>query len=245
MKNERIINEFNRIRALGFIKSHRKHNTGIGKTFEDNLGIIENNQKDPDFEGFEVKTQRFLANSKITLFTKSPTSPEYANQLIREKYGELDKIDSVKIIHTSFLGDRYNTYLNKLAFKLKVDKRKKKVFLIIKDLSTDNIIERNIYYTFNDIIDSVQKLNQLIVVTAETEIRRKIEYFHYTKAVVFIGFNFQKFLNMIEKGRIQYDIRIGAYKSGKYKGRPHDHGSGFRIDRNYLAEVFEEVFEID
>lgn len=31
------------IKALGFVKTHRKGDTGIGKTLEDLLGIKENN----------------------------------------------------------------------------------------------------------------------------------------------------------------------------------------------------------
>ena len=52
MDKELIINEFNRIKALGYLKSRRTHNTGIGKTFEDYLGVDENNNKAPDFAGF-------------------------------------------------------------------------------------------------------------------------------------------------------------------------------------------------
>lgn len=91
MNIQKIISEFNRIKNLGFIKSTRSHNTGIGKTFEDNLGITENNLKDSDFEGFEVKSQRFIANSKITLFTKSPSFPDHANNYLRLNYGKPDK----------------------------------------------------------------------------------------------------------------------------------------------------------
>ena len=38
---EKIESEFNRIKSLGFAKSHRTNNTGIGKTFEDLLGVGE------------------------------------------------------------------------------------------------------------------------------------------------------------------------------------------------------------
>lgn len=66
---------FLRSKKLGFIKSHRSNNTGIGKTFEDICGIIENNFDAADFEGIEIKSHRAMSNSYITLFTKSPTYP--------------------------------------------------------------------------------------------------------------------------------------------------------------------------
>jgi hypothetical protein len=50
-------NEFERISKLGFVKCTRPKNSdgGIGNTFEDYLGVKENNLKEPDFKGFEIK----------------------------------------------------------------------------------------------------------------------------------------------------------------------------------------------
>ena len=237
--------EFQRIKNLNFIKSNRSHNTGIGKTFEDHLGIIENNLKNPDFEEIEIKSQRFLSESKITLFTKSPTFPPKANQLIKDKFGELDENLNVKIIHTSFYGDRFNSYRNKFGFKIKVNKRSKKIHLIVKDLNSNKIVEQNVYYTFEDIIASTTKLKNLCVVTANTDIIDSIEHFHFTKATLFLNFNINKFIELIKRGKIQYDIRIGAYRSGKNIGKPHDHGSGFRIHRDNIKDLYDEVIEID
>lgn len=246
MKISNIEKEFRRIKSLGFIKSKRSHNTGIGKTFEDYLGVNENNIKDPDFEGFEVKSQRYLTSSKITLFTKSPTYPQNANYYIKDKYGVFDTTcNKIKKIHTSFFGDRENTYLRKYSFKLNIDRKKKKIFFIIKDLLNKKILNSNIHYTFNDIIDSTKKLDKLFVVTADTKVKRGKEYFHFKNATLFIGFNFDKFLNLIEQGKIQYDIRIGAYRSGQNKCKPHDHGSGFRIDRDSIKALYKTVIELD
>ena len=83
--------EFERIKDLGFVKSNRINNRdgGIGNTFEDYLGVSENNLRDPDFEGFEVKTQRQITSSYITLFSKSPSFPKGANAILKEKFGEV------------------------------------------------------------------------------------------------------------------------------------------------------------
>lgn len=45
MKNDKefIIDKFKEVKKLGFVPSHRKNNTGIGKTFEDYVGVVENN----------------------------------------------------------------------------------------------------------------------------------------------------------------------------------------------------------
>jgi hypothetical protein len=67
-------NEFARINKLGFVKCTRPNNSdgGIGNTFEDYLDVKENNLKEPDFNGFEIKSQRDFTSSYVSLFTKRP-----------------------------------------------------------------------------------------------------------------------------------------------------------------------------
>jgi hypothetical protein len=38
-------------------------------------------------------------------------------------------------------------------------------------------------------------------------------------------------MEALDLGYVMFDFRIGAYKSGKMIGKPHDHGSGFRIKK--------------
>ena len=68
---------------------------------------------------------------------------------------------------------------------------------------------------------------------------------HFNSAKVFLNFDFDKFLTAIENGSIMFDIRIGSYKSGKHIGKPHDHGSSFRIKREKINQLYEQVYEIE
>ena len=63
-------------------------------------------------------------------------------------------------------------------------------------------------------------------------------HYHYNKGKVFLDIDFEKFLNILSTGSIQFDIRIGVHKSGKNYGKPHDHGSGFRIKKESLFNLF-------
>ena len=74
------------IKQRGFLPTHRKGPTGIGKTLEDLLGITENNIAGPDFSIYELKTGRKDSGSMLTLFTKSP-EPIGANNQLLEKCG--------------------------------------------------------------------------------------------------------------------------------------------------------------
>ena len=60
------------VKEMGYIKTHRAGNTGIGKTLEDLLGIEENNIPGPNATMIELKSARKNAMSMLTLFTKSP-----------------------------------------------------------------------------------------------------------------------------------------------------------------------------
>jgi hypothetical protein len=60
----------------GWIKSNRSHNTGIGKTLEDNLDITENNIALPDFGVMELKSQRPPVKSWRWEMFFAPRSPE-------------------------------------------------------------------------------------------------------------------------------------------------------------------------
>ncbi|MDD5041655.1 MAG: MvaI/BcnI family restriction endonuclease [Candidatus Peribacteraceae bacterium] len=72
-----------------WVRSKRYHDTGIGKTLEDLLGIKENNLALPDFGVMELKSQRANTPSMMTLFTKSPDGIK--NSEIRRRFGYPDR----------------------------------------------------------------------------------------------------------------------------------------------------------
>ena len=47
-----IISKFKEVKSLEYVPSNRANNTGIGKTFEDYIGVVENNLDEPDLAGF-------------------------------------------------------------------------------------------------------------------------------------------------------------------------------------------------
>jgi len=66
-------NKLSEIKKIGFVKTHRVGDTGIGKTLEDMLKIKENNIPLPDIQGIaELKAYRKDAKSMMTLFALEP-----------------------------------------------------------------------------------------------------------------------------------------------------------------------------
>lgn len=69
---------------------------------------------------------------------------------------------------------------------------------------------------------------------AETRGKGYDEEFWFNEAWLLSGFNFDNFVHLLKEGVILIDIRIGQYPDG----RPHDHGTGFRIIPDKLDLCF-------
>ena len=114
-----IISKFKEVKSLEYVPSNRANNTGIGKTFEDYIGVVENNLDEPDLAGFEIKSHRGASCSYVTLFTKSPSFPKRANAYLKDKFGTpYEDAPSINSLHTSMFANSYNTYMKKYSFKL-------------------------------------------------------------------------------------------------------------------------------
>lgn len=245
---ELIASRFKQVKSKGFIKSHRRNNTGIGKTFEDEMGVTENNLDAPDLAGYEIKAHREFSNSFITLFTKSPSFPQGANTLLRDLFGTpYEENPSLKKIHTSMFANKPNNYLNRYFFQLSNDRNDKEIRISVYSAISKKLINNDCGYTYSDLKNVFdKKLKNLFYVSAETKTGKNgVEYFHYNKADIYEKPSFEKFLTMIDNGFIMYDIRIGSYQSGSNIGKPHDHGSGFRIMGNYLSQLYNLHESID
>lgn len=241
--DDKVLNGFKKdfliVKSKGFIESHRTHNTGIGKTFEDVIGIVENNSSLADYKGIlEIKSKRDLSKSMLTLFTKSPSHPKAANSYLRETYGEPNK-ENMKILHTTISAVKFNTFFSRVGFKLEVDEKAEKIFIIVKELATDRIVDNSIYYTFADLNHIIEtKCENIAFINADTKVENEKEYFSFKEATLLKDLTFQKFIQYVKEGLIVYDIRIGVYGTGPNKGKTHDHGSGFRVMRNNIPKVF-------
>ena len=79
-----------------------------------------------------------------------------------------------------------------------------------------------------------RKLPKLLYVKAEARGKSSNEEFLFNEAWLLSGFNFDNFIQLLKEGVILVDIRIGQYPDG----RPHDHGTGFRVFPDKLDLCF-------
>ena len=121
--DEKFKEELERVKAKGYIPSHRAGDTGIGKTLEDELGVEENSVQAADLGTVELKANRKDSNSKITLLTKSPKKRGVNSSVLRKQYGYQTKESlalnpDVKVLHTSVSGKGFNTLNGEPFMKL-------------------------------------------------------------------------------------------------------------------------------
>lgn len=242
-----IIERFLQVEKLGFVPSNRSNNTGIGKTFEDYIGVVENNIAEPDLFGFEIKSHRELAASYVTLFTKSPIFPKRANTYLRDTYGiPYTNNAGLKKLHISMFASKYTLAYGLYHFRLINDRKSSMVRIGVFDPSNNKLLDDSVGYSY-DCLKKIlnKKLKNLFYVSAETAIIGAKEHFHFNKAEIFTNPTFENFLKLIDDGVIMYDIRIGSYSSGHNYGKAHDHGSGFRILEKNIHLLFDNHERIE
>lgn len=221
-----------KIEKQGFIKTHRKGDTGIGKTLEDLLGIQENNIPLPDIgEVAELKSYRKNAKSMMTLFTLEPL-PKGGDRdrLLLDNFG-YSKRDNQrsKELHSTLSSKRYNNQ----NLKLSVEKDKIRVKGRGKRINTFWDME-SLKNKFN------KKLPALVYVLADTRTIEGIEHFHFNEAYLLEDFDFELFKKRVKADDIVVDFRMYYRPNGSVR----NHGTGFRVKIKKLDDCFSKRIKL-
>jgi hypothetical protein len=213
-----LVEKLKELKARGYVRTHRAGDTGLGKTLEDLLGIHENNVPGPNGVMVELKSARKDSTSMMTLFTKSPL-PRSANSVLLEGYGyATPESGGKKILHTTVNASEYNTLRGRTGFKIEI--REDRVELAGDQGKVLGYWDKT---TLKERFEA--KLPRLLYVKADARGSGDEEEFWYNEAWLLSGFGFDGFLSLLRERKILCDIRIGQYPNG----RPHDHGTAFRV----------------
>ena len=234
------IEKFSQICDMGWIKTHRSGPTGIGKTLEDLLGIVENNIDGPDFGDYELKSCRLDSNSMLTIFTKTP-QPQGAANTLRMTFGySSDAYDNdEKVLHSTLSADRFVPVAD-TGHSLKVSYSDSKISIIAEDGKEYES------WTRDKLKEAFEKKYKGKFVYAKAHSRGSgaNEEFKFVEAYEVSGFDYDAFVSLLEQGKIYIDLRIGQYHGGAKDGQTHDHGTGFRIkekDQHLLFKVNKRI----
>lgn len=214
--------ELNEIYQMGYIVSKRKGNTGIGYTLETLLGLKENNLKTPDFENIELKSQRRGVSNRVTMFTFNRGVWKIKQRELIERYGYVDTNDRPSLYCT------VDTRLNNQGLTIKVEHENVRLFhldgFLIAEWTGENLVD-----TFT------KKMPSLVIVHADTRMNSKgKEEFWFNEAFYLTQPNVDNLLDLIRKDIIIVDIRMHL----KENNRVRNHGTGFRINEEFLNLCF-------
>lgn len=241
---EKLLKEkFITIKNSGWIKSVRKGPTGVGATFEQLLGLDENNLEIPDLLNIEIKTHRNYSESYISLFNCTPEGPHYHEiERLKNLYGYPDKrLCEYKILNVSLNASHSTIVRNLYLFKLIVDREEKVIKLQIGDIFL-NTIEKEVYWSFDLLEEKLyRKLKYVAYIYAKRKILNNYEYFNYYKLDIYKLKSFEDFIRLIEDGKIRVTFKISVFRSGARFGQIHDHGTSFSIKKDNLHLLYDII----
>lgn len=245
MDNQKsIVDLFEEIRKRGWIETRRYGDQCLGNTFEDLIGKKEDNKSEADYKGIELKSHRTITKSLVSLFSKAPSYPKGVNTYLRERYGVIEEKYGQKMLNTTISGIKENTHRGGHGFKLVVDRNSERIYLRVRDLKTNNIIEDEIYWSFSVLQKALEKkIKKIAVLYGDEKEEKGKRYVRYTSMKLLEGVSLEKLLYSIETGKLLIDIRIGVYASGKKAGKTHDHGTAFRIQLSDLLSTYGTISE--
>lgn len=220
------IKKFREIKERGFVQTMRKGPTGIGYTLETLLGIKENNDAHPDVDGAELKAHRTKGKSMITLFT-------FNNKVWRmppldavKEYGSLDKDGRQGLYYTISLKP------NSAGLFLDVQKTE----ISVRHISGEVVAT----WQLQTLADRfMQKLPALLFVSAFTEERDGLEYFHFYRAQLMKGTSPELLANQFREENILVDLRL--HDKGTMA---RNHGTGFRTYEDKLPSLFQSITDL-
>ncbi len=215
---------FQKLRAKGFIKSKRPGPTGIGYTLETELGIKENNIALPDLGDVELKAHRHGQNTLITLFTFNRKAWKIKAIEAVRKYGSLDKDGRTGLYYTM------NLIPNSAGLFLQITDKD----VSVRSIDGTLIVE----WTLEAITTQfVKKIPALLLVSAFSEERDGIEYFHFSSAQLMKGTSPQLLIDRFKAEHIVVDLRL--HDKGTDGAR--NHGTGFRAYESSLPYLFSNI----
>ncbi len=223
MNYSEFIIKYKTIEEKGFIKSQRKGDGAAGNTFEDELGLQENNIAGPDIDGNELKVKRKGASGLQTLFNKEG----------EWQMTQLEFLEGYGFPHTKYIGEKsaqstVTKTPNKRGYYFETDTD----YLYVKCGNT-TIVKWN-WVTL--VAQFGNKFPNCIKVLAETKKIDGIEWFHYNEAYLFKGTTKEKFRELIEDDVISIDFRLYTqYNKGK---AVRNRGTAFRIRHEDMDKLF-------
>ncbi len=200
MKLAEFIRKFDEIKAMGWVKSMRRGNTGIGYTLEELLGVSENNISAPDLGEIELKAHRINSTSMITLFT------------FNRKAWKMNPFEAIKKYGTPDDNGRLGMY-----FTMSQKPNRSGLFLHIEDeaISVRHVSGETIAGWDFDLLTEIfmRKMPAIILGRALTETNVGKEWLRFTRAQICQGTSQEIIQEQFLAGNIHFELWLNERES--------------------------------
>jgi hypothetical protein len=215
------------IHNKGFIACSYTGDTAIGHLLEEQLGIIINSSKEPDYKGIELKSYRSERSNRKSLFAQVADweiSKFKSSKQILDTFGY--HRDKVFRLYCTVTANAFNSQGLRLGLRNDGE--------ILAEYSEDASIKDFACWKIEKLQQRlVTKHNETFWVEAECETRDDIQYFKFTKVEHTKSPIVEHLPILLDNGRITLDHAI------KLKGASVvEKGPFFKLARNGLAELF-------
>lgn len=225
-------NKINELNKTGWIKAIVRSDKDACLELERTLEKIGSN--------YHVVTKMTSKKTYKLLFVVNPSGPTSEDSSrLRQTYGKLILNGEAKSLRVPLFADKETLFDNKYYFKLVIDKKAKKIFIRITDIN-NNLLEQSVYWTFDSLKNMIsKKQKKIVLIEYDTKYVQLDEFYKIKDLVIYEKINFNKFLKELSLGHIRVYLKVGAYTSGIYLGKTHDHGATFQITDAYLKDLYD------
>ena len=179
------------------------------------------------------------------MFSKSfdgPTFPEI--ERIIDKYGYYDHNFKNRKVFYATLDCKNIKKVNNKEFKFEVESKENKLYLCVYE--NKKMIEKKSYVYLDEIYKRLKlKINILALVHASIKRENNYQSFRYYRIDIYKLKEEEDFINALKKGYIKIDISARIAKSGAQVGKYKNKNLVFKIEKEYINELFEKKYYYD
>lgn len=221
-----LLARFDQVNAKGWIDSLREGDTGIGYTFETEIGIKENNDQKADFHGIEIKCKGLkesggTLSSKINLFQAGPTW--VTRHSAKERIRQIGKLEDDGL-YSCF--SQLTVTPNNLRLLLDVLPTEQRI-----DLKKDT--EQLGYWAFERLLRRlIQKHSRTAFIKARIQRTKTKTRYSYEEFIYCDQPSMERFIELVAARNIVFEFTMSE-KSG---GEVRNHGYPWRLIRSEFMD---------
>lgn len=221
---ESLLGKFDEVKELGWVDSLRTGDTGIGYTFETLIGVEENNSREADYQGIEIKCKQTKAGNarggKINLFQQVPEWTQKLSGMERLKLIGKQETDGTYSCHSQITALPNNLDL-RLALK-EIDQR--------IDLLKGS---EEIGYWLYDVLQKrlLEKHSRAVFIKANVRNNKDKIQFKYDELIYCEKPSIERFIDLVKTRDIVFEF-VMAERNGKLR----NHGYPWRLGHNELLD---------